>query len=169
MSPLKSIHLPYPSAIHPIPIPTTTHLPLKHPTASSPCFHILIYKPPIRLQFLILFLPFHPPTAHLKVAQQSNTAYICIKDINQLHVLAIHLAIIRLYRGPDKSLARPRRKQANVSVRMAWLSFGALPCKKKETRWQLASRCCWNRARPWHASELVFFLVGLRTYQYPGK
>jgi len=45
--------------------------------------------------------------------------------------------------------------------------FGALPCKKK-TWWQLASRCCWNRARPWHASELVSFLVGLRTYQHPG-
>jgi len=25
-----------------------------------------------------------------------------------------------------------------------------------------------NRARPCHASELVSFLVGLRTYQHPG-
>jgi len=33
----------------------------------------------------------------------------------------------------------------NVSVRMAWISFGVLPCRKK-TWWQLASRCCWNRA-----------------------
>jgi len=32
--------------------------------------------------------------------------------------------------GADKFLARPRGKQANVSVRMAWISFGALPCKK---------------------------------------
>jgi len=30
------------------------------------------------------------------------------------------------YRGADKSLARPGRKQANVSVRMAWISFGIL-------------------------------------------
>ena len=29
----------------------------------------------------------------------------------------------------------------NVSVRMAWISFGALPCRKK--RW-LTSPCCWN-------------------------
>ena len=36
------------------------------------------------------------------------------------------------YRGADKSLARPGRKQANVSVRMAWISFGALPCRKKK-------------------------------------
>ena len=36
------------------------------------------------------------------------------------------------YTGADKSLARPGRKQANVSVRMAWISFGALPCRKKE-------------------------------------
>ena len=35
-----------------------------------------------------------------------------------------------IYRDADKSLARPGRKQANVSVRMAWISFGALPCRK---------------------------------------
>jgi len=33
----------------------------------------------------------------------------------------------------------------NVSFRMVWISFGALPCRKKI--WQLASRCCWNHAR----------------------
>ena len=33
-----------------------------------------------------------------------------------------------MYKGADKSLARPGRKQANVSVRIAWISFGALPC-----------------------------------------
>jgi len=71
-----------------------------------------------------------------------------------------------MYRGADKFLALPGRKQAIVSVRMAWISFGSLPCRKKKTWWQLASRCCWNRARPQHASELVSFLVGLRTYQH---
>ena len=34
----------------------------------------------------------------------------------------------------------------NVSVRMAWISFGALPCRKKKNWWQLASPCCWNLA-----------------------
>jgi len=34
------------------------------------------------------------------------------------------------YRGADKSLAQPGRKQANISVRMAWISFDALPCRK---------------------------------------
>ena len=34
----------------------------------------------------------------------------------------------------------------NVSLRMVWISFGTLPCRKKKT-WQLASPCCWNRAR----------------------
>jgi len=71
------------------------------------------------------------------------------------------------YRGADTSLARPGRKQANVSVRMAWISFGALPCKKKKTWWQLASRCCRNQARPCHASELVSFLVRLRDLSAP--
>ena len=73
-----------------------------------------------------------------------------------------------LYSGADKFLARPGMKQANVSVRMAWISFGALSCRKKIYWWHLASRCCWNRARFWHASELASFLVGLRTYQHPG-
>jgi len=73
----------------------------------------------------------------------------------------------RLRKGADKSLARPGRKQANVSARMAWISSGALPCRKKN--WQLASRCCWNRARPWPASELVSFLVGISTYQHPSR
>jgi len=36
------------------------------------------------------------------------------------------------YRGADKSVVRSERKQANVSVRMAWISFGALPCRKKK-------------------------------------
>ena len=39
---------------------------------------------------------------------------------------------IWFYRGADKSLARLGRKQDNVSVKMAWISFGALPCRKKE-------------------------------------
>ena len=40
----------------------------------------------------------------------------------------------------------------NVSVRMAWISFGALPCRGGRT-WQLASRCRWNSAR-----RLTYFL-----------
>jgi len=36
----------------------------------------------------------------------------------------------------------------NVSLRMVWIPFSALPCRgEKNTWWQLASRCCWNRAR----------------------
>ena len=34
----------------------------------------------------------------------------------------------------------------NISMRMAWISFGASPCRGGNWR-QLASRCCWNRAR----------------------
>ena len=49
-------------------------------------------------------------------------------------------------------------------------AFPSAPCLAgKQTWWQLASRCCWNRVRPWHASELVFFLAGLMTYQHPVK
>ena len=71
------------------------------------------------------------------------------------------------YRGANKSFARTRRKQANGFVKMTWISFGALYSRgKKKTWWQLAS-WCWNLARPWHAPELVSFLLGLRTYQHP--
>ena len=34
----------------------------------------------------------------------------------------------------------------NVSIRMAWISFSALPCRGKKTWWQLASPRCWNCA-----------------------
>ena len=50
-----------------------------------------------------------------------------------------------------------------------WHEFPSAPCLAgKKTWWQLASRCCWNRAHPWHGSELLSLLVGLRTYQQPG-
>jgi len=34
--------------------------------------------------------------------------------------------------GADKSLVLPGRKQANISVRMTWIFFGVLPCRKKK-------------------------------------
>ena len=47
--------------------------------------------------------------------------------------LPVHLRAVMVrrtkYRVTGKSLARPGRKQANVSVRMAWISFGALACR----------------------------------------
>ena len=91
----------------------------------------------------------------------------CLKQMKQKYNKKLS-TICPIYKGADKSLARPGRKQANDSVRMAWISFGALLCRKKKKHWwQLASRCCRNRARSWHASELVSFLIGLRTYQHP--
>ena len=39
--------------------------------------------------------------------------------------------LIVMYRGADESLARPRRRQANASVIIALIAFGALPRKKK--------------------------------------
>ena len=40
-------------------------------------------------------------------------------------------AFIIIYTGADKSFVRPGRKKANVSVRIVWISFGALPSRKK--------------------------------------
>ena len=73
-----------------------------------------------------------------------------------------------MYRGADKSLAIPGRKKANFLSE--WREFPSAPCLAgKKIWWQLVSPCCWNRAPPWHASEFVSFLVGLRTYQHPNK
>jgi len=72
------------------------------------------------------------------------------------------------YRGADKSLARPGRETSSCFCQNGVNFPQRLALQWKKTWWQLASRCCWNRARPWHASELVSFLVGLRTYQHPG-
>ena len=69
--------------------------------------------------------------------------------------------------GADKSLSRPGSKQSSCQIGVNFLERLALQ-EKKNPWWQLASRRCWYRARPWYASELVSFLVGLRTYQHPG-
>ena len=72
------------------------------------------------------------------------------------------------YRGADKSLAQPGRKQANVSVRMAWISFSTLPCRKKK----LDDSARLDVVEIAHVCDMlpsfVSFLVGLRTYQHPG-
>ena len=58
-------------------------------------------------------------------------------------------------------------KKANVSVRMVWISFGALPCRKKEKPYDNSRFDVVEIARvSWHASELFSFPVGQRTYQH---
>ena len=52
----------------------------------------------------------------------------------------------KLYRGADKSLARAGRKEASVSVRMAWICFGALRCRKRNLMTAPASNLLKSRA-----------------------
>ena len=53
-------------------------------------------------------------------------------DIAQVPIAKHHmLLIMTLYMGTDESLAWPGRKQFNVSIRMAWISFGVLLCRKR--------------------------------------
>jgi len=56
-----------------------------------------------------------------------------LENVVRKFVAAFSLLREYLYRVADKSLARPGRKQTDVSVRRAWISFGALPCRKKKT------------------------------------
>jgi len=53
--------------------------------------------------------------------------------IHKPHLFSLtqYRVILVNYGGADKSLTRPGRKQANVSVRMAWISFGVLTCREK--------------------------------------
>jgi len=50
-----------------------------------------------------------------------------------------------------------------------WREFLSAPCLARKKTWYFASRCCRNSARPWHTSEHVSFLGGLRTYQHLGS
>jgi len=64
------------------------------------------------------------PTTFRFVAQHLNRCTTA--------ALKIDRKIVKFtYKGAAKSLVRPGRKQANVSVRMLWISFGALPCREK--------------------------------------
>jgi len=103
----------------------------------------------------------------------SSASDICVnynrQEIHEIRRIQCAFRNEQSNRDADKSLARPGMKLANISVKMVWISFGTLPRRKKKTCWQLTSQCCWNRACPWHASEFVSFLVGLRTYRHPGK
>jgi hypothetical protein len=54
------------------------------------------------------------------VVQSFDAKYYVVSVINNIVNLQMNkYAYPSLYRGADKSLARPGRKQANVSVRMA--------------------------------------------------
>ena len=65
---------------------------------------------------------------HTNIHMHARKRHISIKGIP---CRLLWLLPEQAYRGADKSLARPGRKQANVSVRMAWISFGDLPYRKK--------------------------------------
>jgi len=140
------------------------------------CYRIRASPAPLRTTYSHRMLSMdHPICAQafrgwreLSPVSGTNTGLRYTLTVSHKHTLTVsHKHII--YRCADKFVARPGRKQGNVSVRIKWIYFGALLCKKKKkTWWQLASRCCWNRARYLRVSELVSFLVGLRTYQHPG-
>ena len=55
-----------------------------------------------------------------------------IQGVSEPQTLQRYLPWTNKYRGADKFLARPGSKQANVSVRMARISFGDLPCRKRK-------------------------------------
>jgi len=67
---------------------------------------------------------------HYQTHTHTHTHVWCGGD--EFHVAHDFILGRIFYRGADRSLAWPGRKQANVSVRMSWISFGALPCSGKK-------------------------------------
>ena len=76
--------------------------------------------------------------------------------------------ILKKYRGAGKYLARAGRKQANVSVRMARISLGALPCRNKELDDSSRLDVVEIARVPDILPRLFPSWSGLRTYQHPG-
>ena len=67
------------------------------------------------------------------LARPGRKQCFCQNGVEFLRRLALQKKkLLDYYKGADKSLARPERKQFKVSFRMAWISFGALPCRKKK-------------------------------------
>jgi len=65
------------------------------------------------------------------VVIKCSSCSVRLKRETPIFVLTSLHSLEGQYRGADKSLARTWRKLANISVRMAWISFVALPCIKK--------------------------------------
>jgi len=54
----------------------------------------------------------------------------------------------------------PDHEGNNLMFLSEWPEFLSVSCLARKTWWQLASRCCWNCARPCHASELFASCLG---------
>jgi hypothetical protein len=68
------------------------------------------------------------------------------RDRQPRHTRAVTAGNCEYYRGADKSLARPGRKQANVFFQKALISFGFLPCRKKNSMTARVSMLLKSRA-----------------------
>jgi len=76
-------------------------------------------------------LPCSQNSAHFYLPWARQTQSTLSETISVRSILILYSNLSKSsYRGDHKSLARPGRKQANVSVRMEWISFSALPCQK---------------------------------------
>jgi len=126
----------------------------------------LFFHPLLETQFLWFFFS----TKSRYVGRLTVAPDIRITNIEDVpNVSAAHdkcrWTSMNQYTGADKSLSRPGRKQANVFVRVAWISFGALPCRKINVMTARVSMLLKSRA-----SLTCFracFLVGPRIYQHP--
>ena len=108
------------------------------------CFYVAMWDHTFIISFksIQLDLLMNTLSSTLLASFHSNDKYYCPRYCSSFSYFHHHFT--NGTGGADKSLARPGRKQANVSVRMTWISFGALPYREKTCK--LAYRCCWIRA-----------------------
>ena len=120
----------------------------------------------------------HAEDSMTETNQGSNACILLVFLTYTLKCLYIYIYI---YRSADKSLARPGRKQANVSVIMALISLGALPCRKRSLMTARVSmllksssylprfRACFfpSRAKDLSAPRYIcWFYLHIETVQY---
>ena len=98
--------------------------PCHDPDKSSTCLRI----PFLKIHFNIILWS-TPGSSRWSI---SLSCFHCNEKNNLKRISRNNIVPFYLHRCADKSLARPGRKQAYVSVRMVWISFGALPCTKKK-------------------------------------
>ena len=86
---------------------------------------------------------------------------VTVLDRPGRHALQVEISPRLNWATQFSTVANDGACSPNGSVRMAWISFCALTCRKKRTWWQLASPCCWNRAH-----RLTCFLSAFVTRKY---
>jgi len=107
---------------------------------------------------------------HVPAVFKMRLQYLCLSVHLLMNIATKYLLYIYIYGDADKSLARPRRKKANVCVKIKWREFPSAPCLARGGGFDDSSRLDVVEIAqvPDVLPSFFSFLIGLRTYQHPG-